>query len=533
MRPALALTRVQLWALLVAMGGRSRTRRRWSVGGLVAVVALVTAGLSAIYSFGIAAILDQVGAVDLVLVVMPVLAAGGVVAGGTFGVSRSVLGGRDDDLLLALPLRPRTIALAKMSAVTVQNALLMVLAVVPSGIAYALHEPTPAWFWPALLTGTLALTLAATAASVVLALLVTLLAPHGQGRAATNVAILLVTAGVVFATIPAVRRLEHLLTTDPGGFAETLDRWAWMFGAVRDAAVHGSPGAALTLLGIGLVPFVAVVWLVAGTYVPLTTRRGGGTATPGRGSGTSLARMRPRSPFVALLRREVHRLLSSTVYLVNSGFGVVVLLAGAGWLAVTDGLPEAVLALSGGLRVPLPVVAAVALCLPVAMTCTTAPSISLEGDRLWILRSAPVDPLRILGAKAAVNLLVVLPALVPACAALVVKTGAGALEGVLVLLVPATFTLVVAELGLLTNLLWPVLDAASDAVVVKQSVSVVVALAAGVAAYTVLAVGGLAAALLAGSVPGLLAMALTAVVLALALFAILRGWGVRAFNRLG
>lgn len=38
---------------------------------------------------------------------------------------------------------------------------------------------------------------------------------------------------------------------------------------------------------------------------------------------------------------------------------------------------------------------------------------------------------------------------------------------------------------------------------------------------------------LAGSVPGLLAMALTAVVLALALFAILRGWGVPAFHRLG
>lgn len=534
MRPALALTRVQLWALLVAMGGRTRTRRRWSVGGLLAVVALATAALSALYSAGLAAILDLVGAVDLVLVVMAVLAMVGVVAGGTFGVSRSVLAGRDDDLLLALPVRPRTVALAKMAAVTVQNLLLMVLAVVPSGVVYGLYEPTRPWFWPALLAGTLALTLAATAVSVGLALLVALVAPGERGRAGTNVAILVATAAVLVASVPAIQRLEHLLTTDPGAFADTLGRWAWGFVALRDLAVQGSTDAALTLLALGLLPFAAVVALVAGSYVRLTARRSRGAAAVGHRPRTGTARLRAHSPFAALLRREANRLFSSTVYLVNSGFGVVMLVAGAGWLAVgADGVPAGVQPLADALQVPLPVLGAVALCLPVAMTCTTAPSISLEGDRLWILRSAPVDPLAVLGAKAALNVLVVLPALVPAGIVLAVASGASAVEGLLVVLTAGIFTPVIAGIGLLANLLWPVLDAPSDAVVVKQSVSVVAALLAGVAAHGALAVVGLVTARLLGSTAGLSAMALVAAGLALVLFTLLRGWGVRAFNRLG
>ncbi|SDB83969.1 hypothetical protein GA0111570_104223 [Raineyella antarctica] len=532
MRPALALTRVQLWALLVAMGRGNRTRRRWSVGALVAVVAAVTVTLSAVYSFGFAAMLDQVGAVDLVLVVMPALAAVGVISGGTFGVSRSVLGGRDDDLLLGLPIRPRTIALAKMSAVAAQNALLMVLAVVPSGVVYGLHEPTHAWFWPGLLAGTLALALAATAVSVVLAFLVTLIAPSGRGRAVANVAILLVTSGVVFASIPFSQRLQGLLADDPAAFAHTVGRWAWGFGAVRDLAIDGSGQAAALLLALGLLPFSAVLWAVSAAYVPLITRRAENVPALGRHSRVPLSRMRPHSPFVALLVREVHRFLSSTVYLVNNGFGVVVLLAGAAWL-VAAGVPEGIRALATSPGLPLPVLAAGAVCLPVAMTCTTAPSISLEGDRLWIVRSAPVDPLVVLGAKVALNLLVVVPALLPISVVLAVRTDIGVLGGVLVLLVAAMFTLVVAETGLLTNLVWPVLDAPSDAVVVKQSVSVLVALVGSVACYVILGVAGAGTASVAGAVPGLLAMLLAAAVLALAMFRILRSWGVRAFNRLG
>ncbi|QGF24753.1 hypothetical protein [Raineyella fluvialis] len=177
MTPIVALTRIQLWGLLVGMGGRTRTRRRWSVAALVSIVSLATLGLSGVYSFGLATLLGRVGAADLVLVIMPALAAFGAISAGTFGVSRSVLGGRDDTLLLSLPLHPRTIALAKLAAVALQNALLLVLVTVPAGLAYAGQVAVPGWFWPVLLAGALVLALGVTGLSMALALLITLVAP--------------------------------------------------------------------------------------------------------------------------------------------------------------------------------------------------------------------------------------------------------------------------------------------------------------------------------------------------------------------
>lgn len=530
MNPAVALTRVQLWSLLVGMGGRKRTRRRWSVAALVSVVAVATVALSTVYSVGLAAVLSTFGAVDLILVIMPILAAVGALSAGTFGVSRSVLGGTDDTLLLGLPVRPRTIALGKLAAVALQNALLMELVVIPGGVVYALQVPVRPWYWPALVGGALALALAVTAVSVVLALLL-LFAPRSRGRTAVNLLILVFTAALSLSSVPVVQHLQHLLAGDPEAAGRLLRRWATGFMAVRDLAVDGSPAALGILLLLGCVPFAAVTWLVSATYVRLIVGRAD-TATP-VARRVDIAAMGARSPFSALLRREAHRFFTSTVYVVNNGFGMIMLLVGAGWLIVSGGLPDGVRGLAAGVGVPLPVLAAIALSFPVSMTCTTAPSISLEGDRLWLLRAAPIDPLQVLAAKAALNLLVVLPALLPVAVVLAVATGAGALEGALILLVAALVGLVVAELGLVTNLLWPVLDAPNDAVVVKQSVSVLVALFAGFAGCVLLSVVGVVAAMAAGTTPALLVMAMVVGATALGFLAILRGWGVRRFARLG
>ncbi|QGF24754.1 hypothetical protein [Raineyella fluvialis] len=300
--------------------------------------------------------------------------------------------------------------------------------------------------------------------------------------------------------------------------------------ALRDVAVDGSPGAAALLLALGLVPFVAVAWLVSVTYVPLLAGR---TDVAPAARRVRIETLDVRSPFAALLRREAHRFLTSTIYVVNSGFGVVMLLAGAGWLLFSGGLPEPLRALAVALEVPLPILAAVTLVLPVSMTCTTAPSISLEGDRLWILRGAPLDPLEVLAAKATLNLLVVLPALLPAGLVLAVLSGAGPLDGLLILLIGILVTVAVAEFGLVTNLVWPVLDAPSDAVVVKQSVSVLAALVGGFVGCVALTGVGLVAAPAVGSTGALVLMVLAAGVTALLLFGVLRGWGVRAFGRLG
>lgn len=530
MPPVIAVARVELWALLVGMGGRSRTRRRWSIGALVGLVGLGTLALSWLYSYGLATLLAPAGAVDLVLVLIPLFTVMMTVAATTFGAGGSALLGRDDVLLLSQPVSRRTVVAARTAAVSVQSILLTLLAVLPSGVAYAMHAPIRWWYWPALVLGSVALALAATAVSIALAWVMSLVIPSaGRGRVVANVTALVALVSLVMASVPAAQRLEEVLLSDPQAFVATVEHWTWGARALRDLAVDGSWTAGLLLLALAVATLAAVSTLIGATYgrnvgLGTRTRRG---VQPGRHR-----RWRTRSPFVALLRHESQRFTASTVYLVNTSFGVVVLLVGAGWLLAGGGLPEAVPALATATGIPLAVMAAIAVTGPVALTCTTAPSISLEGGRLWILRSAPVDPLVVLGAKVALNLLLVVPVLVPVSVALTVAIDGSVVEGLAILAIGSLTSLVVAQAGLLANLAWPVLDAVSDVVVVKQSISVLVALVAGLAVSAALTTIGVLAGQAGGTTAGLAGMVLVAALLAVALFGALRTWGVGTFSRL-
>ena len=126
----------------------------------------------------------------------------------------------------------------------------------------------------------------------------------------------------------------------------------------------------------------------------------------------------------------------------------------------------------------------------------TASSISLEGNRLWILKEAPVGTATLFRIKAGFQLLLTLPCLLTGTALLSLALGLSWLDGLLVALSGIAFALFTAPFGLYVNLCFPKLDALSDAAVVKQSaaslIGVLVPMAVSLAGLLLqIALGGL------------------------------------------
>lgn len=524
------LTRVQLRGILASLAqGKNKARPRSAIFVIV-LFAFLAVLMSTSYSFSFVAALAPTNSADLVLVLMPVFGAFFTVALGSQAAGAFVFSGKDNELLLSLPISRIALACAKFAAVLIENLFLMICLLVPAGVAYALQAPVGPWFWPVLGLDAVLLALGTTALSIVLGLAMTAVKNLPRGTLITNIfgmgLLLAIVAGSMLGQAPLNTMLRH----DPAPIRAWLTTWLPPFVWARDAAVDGSASAVALLALVSVVPFVGVAWLVGRSFVAIVS---GASVKRGSVRHVSLDTLRSRTPLVALIVREARRFFGTSIYFLNAGFGIVILIALAIGLLIAGRLPAELALAASVVKVPLGVLLALAVALIASTVDTTAPSISLEGKRLWILKESPVKAETVLAAKVAFNVLVVLPGIVLAALAIGVVARPSLPDGLLALVLPTAVSVAVAELGLLANLVWPNLDAPNDTVAVKQGISVVAALLGGMALVALAAVAGMALAPIVGGTTAFWLATLVVSAVAAAEAAALRTWGVRQFDALG
>ena len=174
----------------------------------------------------------------------------------------------------------------------------------------------------------------------------------------------------------------------------------------------------------------------------------------------------------ALLRMELRRLFGIPMYFWNSCLGLMMLVGmGAAAVVMRDDLGKMLAMMGDG--VPVMPLAALVIGFCLSMCVIAAPSISLEGKYLWILREAPVGGRALLGLKTGFELLFSVPCTVIAGVCLIIALELSPLEGAVLLLETLLFCTAHAAFGMFIGLAFPKLDAVNETVVVKQSLAVV------------------------------------------------------------
>lgn len=187
---------------------------------------------------------------------------------------------------------------------------------------------------------------------------------------------------------------------------------------------------------------------------------------------------RQRTPYQALLKKELNRYFGSSAYVVNTAFGMVLLLLLAVVLLI--GKDSFMLELIMALGNLFPFILIFIFCFCIATCYTSACSISLEGKSLWILKSLPLSTMDIFRAKLTTNLLVTMPLTFICSLVCALILGLPLRVSVALIVFPLTYCLLTAVLGLIINLLYPKLDWDDEARVIKQSMAAVLALLIGI-----------------------------------------------------
>jgi ABC-2 type transport system permease protein len=190
--------------------------------------------------------------------------------------------------------------------------------------------------------------------------------------------------------------------------------------------------------------------------------------------------LKTTSQKITLYKKELKRYFSSTIYVVNTSFGYVIMIICAIVIFIMG--PEAIdkmLGISGSITL-LSEYGPIILAGFAIISTTTTASISMEGKNWWLIMSLPIDTKTLFDSKIMVSLTVsVLPTFISSILFAIVLP-INIVEGIVLLIVPQIFNLYVAVLGIAVNSRFPKFKWSAEAEVVKQSTAVIVEMILGV-----------------------------------------------------
>lgn len=480
MRKLWTLLRVQRLSLLginkLRHSGKSHTMLRlFGLYAGAAAVALALLGAVGMYAFLMGTAFDAVGQLRLLLPLYMAVTCLVTLVTTLYKASGTLFLFRDYDLVMSLPVPKSTVVASRLLMLYGLNFVITLLILVPTAVVYAILA-APGWEFP--LAFALTLPFVPLLPILIASVLGTLIGAAAARFRRSNL------VQVLFSMAAC------LLIVFFSGNTSLFEQGAASIGQAALHSVAGIyPPVTLYLRGLygdwlSLVLFCALsaagfalfCWIVGRSFTALHAR---------------LSRIRPRgrrvvtesgcrSPFAALFVKELRRYFSSALYVMNTAFGMVLLLAASvALLFVPDAALAELLSLSGlgeTLRAALPLAVSFVVC----MTATSASSISLEGKNFWIVRTAPVRSTTVFGSKIAVNLLVIGAPLLPVAILLPIGLRADVWQGLGIFAVGGVYGLFTAVFGLFVNLKCPMLDWKVETAVIKQSFAAMAPVLAGI-----------------------------------------------------
>ncbi len=481
MRKLWVLLKLNFRAMLRAFSFRSRagSSKKKAAGGLGALLlmAFLALYLSGVYSFLLASMLAEVGIVEMVLPLMALLACVMSLMFTLFAASGLVFGGKDSDIVLALPVPAFTVMLSKILALYLENLVFCGLWMLPTGAAYLVYAGLgagqAAGFCVRLLAAALFLPLLPSVLALLGGWVIAYFSGRMKHKSLVGTVLSIVLTGAVLVGSLQINALAAALLQNIEGVRRTLHTWLLPLGLLLDGLV-GSWGALLGFLLISLAPFLALVWGMSTQYKRILSS----LASHVTRSDYRLREVKAGGRFAALFKKECGRYFGTTIYLLNTGIGAVMLLGFSVYVLFVRGQAALLVAQMGGAQAVAPMLAAV-VCLMQATVNPACVSISLEGRTLWILKEAPVPPRELFGAKALVNVLV---SDVPAALSVLLLwfgLGLSAPDALALLALCVCMGLFIPVAGLAVNLWLPRLDCENDTIVVKQSASSMIGIFGG------------------------------------------------------
>lgn len=519
MNKIMRLVRVQLWAVLgdvLSIGVGIKKSSKVVYGGFI-LFALLIGGLSFFYSLMIGFGLKLYDSVELLPSLMMAVTCIVILFTTTFQIRGTIFGFKDYDMVMSLPISTAGVVASRIIILYAVNIIFVMVIMLPMMLAYAiLVNPGPLFY----LYGIVAVFILPLVPIILASFLGTLVAYVASRFRYSNTLSIILTMGIIIALVGSsftIRDDGQALVNMGKALTNQVNSLYPLARLYTEAVVGYQLSSFLLFIVISILSFVLYVLLVKTVFKKINTALMSGSYR----RRFKLGRLKTSTPFMALYRKELKRYFASSIYVVNTAFGVVILTVGAIALLFIDisKYLESIPVEIQGAMVPV----MIGFC--ISMTSTTMVSISMEGKCFWILKSLPLKPQTVFNAKIAVNLTILSPILIDI---LIIGTvlHLDSLKILLMLVMMIAVAFFVALYGILINLLLPNFVWNNETVVVKQSAASMIVI------FTGMGFIGIQAAMLfliPSVILSYLAFTILAAIVDLVLYLLLHNYGVRRY----
>ena len=405
------------------------------------------------------------------------------VFGSVFNTYAGLYNAKDNDLLLAMPIPPSSILFARIFGVAMMGLLYSSLVFVPAIVARFVFAPPTAAVLVCSVLVLLVTCFFITTLTCILGWVVALIASKVKNKSLVTVVMTVVFLAAYYYVYGKAASGLGKIVENGESVSSTLKNFAYPLYLMGKASEGDLTALLIYTLIVGAA-FALTCLVLSRTFIGITTKKSASkksvkAVTSKAGTAES-----------ALLSREWRHYLSSPTYILNCSLGTLfMVLIGIASLIWQKDVREVVstIGIDNGL---VSVIAGALVCMIVSMNDLTAPSASLEGKSLWIVRSMPVETSKVLDAKQLLHIGLTLPGALIMSLCLSVSLRLDLLSAVGVIALSAVFTAFCSCAGLAVGLKMPNLDWSSEVVPIKQGGAVLIALLGGWGVSLLVGFGG-------------------------------------------
>lgn len=406
------------------------------------------------------------------------------VFGSVFNTYASVYLAKDNDLLLSLPIPVKDVLIARLLGVLSMSFYYSAPATITSAVVYmVLGLPSALGVIGSLLLVPL-VTLIVFMLSCGLGYIVAKLSQKLKNKGFLSALITLAFIGVYYLFYFKANELIGQIVANGEAVASGVKAFAYPLYAMGKVG-EGSPIAIVCFTAAVLI-LLGLVWLLLSKSFLKIVISGGKTKKVVFNGKIS----KQCSPEKAFFKKELRRYLSSANYMLNTSIGsIFMLLVSVAILIYAPTIREIIVSSADGDGTNLPRIMSV-MALGIAMLLSannliSAPSISLEGKTLWIIKSLPIRPKTAFSAKSALHFVITAPFTLFASIVLSVVLRLSPLSAIICVLSALAFVLLCGRSGVIINLAFPNVKWTNETIAVKQGLSVLFSMLGGII-YTII-----------------------------------------------
>lgn len=450
----------------------SKEKKKLTITTLTLIlIAIVIWFMSTSYSIALATVLKPMGYLDLILIIAVLVSSILSFITSIYKAQGTLFSSKDYDLLMSLPIKNSTILTSKILSLMSINYIETALIIIPASIVYFIYNGNLSWsFFCILLIGLIFVPMIPIIASAIIAVIITFISSRFKHKNTLTIVVGMIATLLIMVVLINMQNYINKFIANSEFIVNGLSNIYLPALYLKNALVNFDLVSLAKLIAVSIIPFIIFIFVFSKIFKVIN----GKLSESYKRANYKIKKLETSSITKSLVNQEIKRYFATPIYVMNTAIGMVLLVAGSiatlfiskETLAELFKYPEIVNI--------IPIAILVVLIFTIGLSCTTNSSISLEGNRLWILKVLPIEPKEILKGKIITNLIITIPAVIIANIIFYIGLKYNFKYLMLNLLISIVFCVLSSVIGLIVNLYFPKMEWTNPTTVVKQSASVMI-----------------------------------------------------------